>query len=226
MHRRPRPLRDPAAAARQAKRESKYVDFKESFDPADKGEWCELLKDLVAMANSGGGIVVVGWNDKGQHSGKPVNAVLDLDPATITDKFVKYTGGKLRRCEHSEGNARWTVDCHLCGGRVRQPAGLHQARNLRVSEWGVRLGHSARVLFTFAMAQRASRLPGLIFESSLIGRWPSRARPGWGTCVRSSRPARTPWLPSIVLQAATLPTSRSGFNSRQIQTLLSTVAST
>jgi hypothetical protein len=92
MQRRPRPLREPAAAARQAKRESKYVDFKESFDPAEKGEWCELLKDLVAMANSGGGIVVVGWNDKGQHSGKPVNDVLDLDPATITDKFVKYTG--------------------------------------------------------------------------------------------------------------------------------------
>ncbi len=44
------------------------------------------------MANSGGGIVIVGPNDKGQHSGKPVKAVLDLDPATITDKFVKYTG--------------------------------------------------------------------------------------------------------------------------------------
>jgi hypothetical protein len=43
------------------------------------------------MANSGGGIVVIRPNDKGQHSGKPVNAVLDLDPATITDEFVKYT---------------------------------------------------------------------------------------------------------------------------------------
>jgi hypothetical protein len=92
MQRRPRPLRDPAAAARQAKRESKYIDFKESFDPREAGEWCELLKDLVAMANSGGGLVIVGLDDKGRHSGKSVKGVLDLDPATITDKFVRYTG--------------------------------------------------------------------------------------------------------------------------------------
>ena len=38
--------------ARVAKRESKYLDFKERFDPGSLGEWCELLKDLVAMANS------------------------------------------------------------------------------------------------------------------------------------------------------------------------------
>ena len=92
MQRRPRPLRDPPAAARQAKRESKYIDFKESFDPREKGEWCELLKDLVAMANSGGGLIIVGLDNKGRHSGKSVKPVQDLDPATITDKFLRYTG--------------------------------------------------------------------------------------------------------------------------------------
>ena len=34
----------------KAKRESKYVDFKSSFEPASTGEWCELVKDIVAMA--------------------------------------------------------------------------------------------------------------------------------------------------------------------------------
>ena len=92
MQRRPRPLRYPAAAAKRAKRESKYIDFKEGFDPGDKGEWCEVLKDLVAMANTGGGLVVVGLDDKGRHSNKSVRSILDLDPATITDKFLRYTG--------------------------------------------------------------------------------------------------------------------------------------
>lgn len=38
----------------KAKRESKFVDFKRSFNPAEGGEWCELIKDIVAMANTGG----------------------------------------------------------------------------------------------------------------------------------------------------------------------------
>ncbi|GAG15539.1 unnamed protein product, partial [marine sediment metagenome] len=28
----------------KAKRESKYVDFKRSFNPKSAGEWCELIK--------------------------------------------------------------------------------------------------------------------------------------------------------------------------------------
>jgi hypothetical protein len=44
------------------------------------------------MANGGGGLVIVGLDDKGRHSGKSVKVVLDLDPAIITDKFVRYTG--------------------------------------------------------------------------------------------------------------------------------------
>ena len=46
--------------ARNARRESRYIDFKERFDPDSKGEWVELIKDFAAMANSGGGAVVVG----------------------------------------------------------------------------------------------------------------------------------------------------------------------
>lgn len=38
-----------------AKRESKHVEFKESFDPTASADWCELIKDVVAIGNSGGG---------------------------------------------------------------------------------------------------------------------------------------------------------------------------
>jgi hypothetical protein len=35
--------------ALHAKRESKQVEFKQSFNPTSPGEWCELIKDLVAI---------------------------------------------------------------------------------------------------------------------------------------------------------------------------------
>jgi hypothetical protein len=76
-----------------AKRESKTVDFKISFDPDNAGEWCELVKDLVAIANSGGGSILIGVDNGGSSiGGQTVGRVLALDPAHITDKVAKYTG--------------------------------------------------------------------------------------------------------------------------------------
>jgi hypothetical protein len=40
--------------------ESATVDFKESLDPGSKQDWCELIKDIVAMTNSGDGCIVIG----------------------------------------------------------------------------------------------------------------------------------------------------------------------
>jgi hypothetical protein len=81
----------------KAKRESKYVDFKRSFDPDSAGEWCELIKDIVAMANTGGGVILIGLENGGDPSGESVKGVLDLDHATVVDKIRKYTG-----CEFCE----------------------------------------------------------------------------------------------------------------------------
>jgi hypothetical protein len=81
----------------KAQRESKYVDFKRSFDPDVLGEWCEILKDIIAMANTGGGVILVGLENNGDPSGENVQAVLDLDHAVVIDKIRKYTG-----CDFSE----------------------------------------------------------------------------------------------------------------------------
>ena len=43
--------------AKAAKRESKYIEFKVSFDIDSTQDWCEIIKDIVAIANSGGGII-------------------------------------------------------------------------------------------------------------------------------------------------------------------------
>lgn len=78
--------------ARNAGRESKQIEFKCSFDPTSNGEWCEVIKDIVAIANSGGGIIVFGVNDDGSLSGRPLDAVRSIDLADISNKITKYTG--------------------------------------------------------------------------------------------------------------------------------------
>jgi hypothetical protein len=45
--------------ATEAKRNSKRVELKQAFDPASAGDWLELVTDVAALANSGGGVVVV-----------------------------------------------------------------------------------------------------------------------------------------------------------------------
>ncbi|MBX3306557.1 MAG: putative DNA binding domain-containing protein [Nitrospira sp.] len=76
-----------------AKRESKHLDFKRSFDSDSAAAWCEVLKDIAAFANSGGGNILVGVNNDGSPSeDASVVKVLALDPATVTDKVASYTG--------------------------------------------------------------------------------------------------------------------------------------
>jgi hypothetical protein len=45
--------------AAEAKRSSKRVELDETFDPQTPGVWLELVRDVAAMANSGGGVVVL-----------------------------------------------------------------------------------------------------------------------------------------------------------------------
>jgi hypothetical protein len=75
-----------------AKRETRSVEFKQGFDPQSPGEWCEVIKDLVAIANSGGGIIVFGLDNLGQPSGQPVDAIASVDPSDMANRVSKYTG--------------------------------------------------------------------------------------------------------------------------------------
>ena len=73
------------------RRESRVLDFKKTFDPSNTGDWCELVKDLVAMANTDGGYVIIGATDNGADSGCDLTAVASVDQAVIVDKIGKYT---------------------------------------------------------------------------------------------------------------------------------------
>jgi len=92
-------------SAIEAKRESKHLDFKEKFDPKSSKDWCEIIKDIVAMANSGGGMIVIGVKNDGSPSQENIFAILNnLDPAHITDKIAKYTGEQFDNFSIQEAN--------------------------------------------------------------------------------------------------------------------------
>jgi hypothetical protein len=74
-----------------AAEERAALDFKSQFDPQQTADWCELIKDVIAMANSGGGRIVIGVNDDGSPSGADVVAFLNLDSADVSNKLHKYT---------------------------------------------------------------------------------------------------------------------------------------
>jgi hypothetical protein len=83
--------------AAEAKRASRKVEFMERFDPQDDGDWAELVRDIAAMANSGGGVVVVGASNTGTPTGEDVQPVLELDPARIQDELFHDTGVGFER---------------------------------------------------------------------------------------------------------------------------------
>lgn len=81
--------------ARSATHESKALEFKGQFDPTDPRELVEVVKDLVAIANSGGGAIVVGLSTNATPTGADVSAIVDLDPAELTNQALKYTGDQF-----------------------------------------------------------------------------------------------------------------------------------
>ena len=69
--------------------ESAELEFKASFDP--KGDWCELIKDIVAIANAGGGEIRIGVNDDGSLSGADIAPILSVDLADVINKIRGFT---------------------------------------------------------------------------------------------------------------------------------------
>lgn len=75
-----------------AQRESKYVEFKRSFDPASTRSWCGLVKEIVALTNTKGGVIVIGVDNTGNPVEENLGAARDVTVEQITDKVRRYTG--------------------------------------------------------------------------------------------------------------------------------------
>jgi hypothetical protein len=90
--------------AENAMRESKALDFKREFDIASAAEWSEIIKDIVAFANSGGGVIVFGVDNNGSSAGNDISDILSLDIADMTNKIQSLTGYQFSDLEVVEVN--------------------------------------------------------------------------------------------------------------------------
>jgi hypothetical protein len=77
--------------ALRATRESTKVAFVAGVDPASPTEWCGLARELAAMANSGGGVVVVGLDARGAPSGWDASFLLSMEPGSVQDEIDRCT---------------------------------------------------------------------------------------------------------------------------------------
>jgi hypothetical protein len=102
-------------------RESRYVEFKERLDVARAEEWCELIKDLVAIANSGGGDIFVGIANNGVSSGWDPSPLLNFDPAQVVDKIAKYTGEQFSGFAMSTLQRGSSTICRISVDRAEYP---------------------------------------------------------------------------------------------------------
>jgi Putative DNA-binding domain len=102
-----------------AKRESKHIEFKVGFDPASGHDWCECIKDIVALANSGGGVLIFGLTSHGLPVGQPIG-MAGVDPADVGNRIRNYVGSVELLFEIAE----LTKDGQPLIGLLIQPAPL------------------------------------------------------------------------------------------------------
>lgn len=94
------------AKALASERESKHVEFKEIFDHTDAQDLCEVIKDIVAMANAGGGHILFGVKNDGSASSWDCALLRDLDSAQLTDKIASYVGEQFSEFEIYEADRK------------------------------------------------------------------------------------------------------------------------
>lgn len=72
--------------------ESSHVEFKSIVAIQGKESWCEIIKDIVAVSNSGGGKIYFGCSDSGCRVNIEDDAKVSVpDPADIVNHIGSYT---------------------------------------------------------------------------------------------------------------------------------------
>jgi hypothetical protein len=103
-------------------RESAILEFKRGFDLTSGESTCETIKDIIAMANSGGGVIVFGVEDNGDHSELfDCTYLLGLDLADLTNRVARYTGGQFSDFELVEVTRRGRAHAAMLIGEADVP---------------------------------------------------------------------------------------------------------
>lgn len=78
-----------------ARRESAKLDYKLTLDLSETGSKVELVKDLMAMANTAGGYIVVGVDDAGTVRGLDETAAQKFDETVVRSQLAGYTSARI-----------------------------------------------------------------------------------------------------------------------------------
>lgn len=80
--------------------EGNALDFKLSWPADDKKSWAEIIKDILAIANTGGGCIILGVDEHKPAEESAVGLESILDKAKVKDKFQPYLpAALLLRCD-------------------------------------------------------------------------------------------------------------------------------
>ena len=85
-----------AVSGTEGKIETTNCDLKTAFDGSNQA-WASLAKDIVAMSNSGGGVIVFGVDDNGHRAGLKESLLDHMDPAKINGQIEpKAPGARVK----------------------------------------------------------------------------------------------------------------------------------
>jgi hypothetical protein len=72
--------------------ESSQLDFKGRWDPSNKYHWPEIIRDVVAMLNTDGGVLVFGCASSGRCIPTKLRKINAIGQHTVVDKILSATG--------------------------------------------------------------------------------------------------------------------------------------
>jgi hypothetical protein len=77
------------------KGERPKLDYKSAYDDSEKRDAVEIVKDIVAMANTEGGFIVLGAENNGAIRGLSDDQAVAVDDAKIVSRLQNYLGTTL-----------------------------------------------------------------------------------------------------------------------------------
>lgn len=95
--------------AETANRESRQLAFQPGYEDTPEF-WCALARDVIAMANSGGGVLVFGVKADGTPTGSDGRAFLTLGVAAIAGRLAEWIGDAFAEIEVATVR-RGDIDC-------------------------------------------------------------------------------------------------------------------
>lgn len=171
------------AEATNATDESTTIEFKENF-LNEHPFWCEIVKDIVAMSNTDGGIIVFGILDNGQSiQDFDTQKTLSVDLADIANKVFSFTR------IHISG-LKWV--------EISRSGKTHPGLFLTRSNFPIVFSHAGN----YVDPENPKRQKNAFNAGSIYFRHGSKSEPGVSEDIRNFieyeiRKERTTWLDGV-----------------------------